>query len=159
MNTPKKCPKCGDPLKDGWDNVYQCGSVFYTEGPMAGRFEGRQWCVKLQRDQLAERVRQLESVVTDPHALWSNWLRGDIQLPAGIGDIRECAEKMKRFRSRWLALHKRMMEMENEAERASERVKRLEQASDKMADAYEEILFDRHDASILEEYRKVRGEK
>lgn len=148
MNTPEKCPKCGDPLKDGWDNVYQCGSAFYTEGAMAGRFEERQSCVRLQRDQLATNLSALESayaecaeklyraeqrehdlrrrledmrkqrdafqsVATDPHALWSNWLRGDIQLPAGIGDIRECSEKMKRFRSRWLAVHQELRKAED----------------------------------------------
>lgn len=39
----------------------------------------------------------------------------------------------------------------------AERVRRLEEAADAMAKAYEEIIFDRHDAAILESYRKVRG--
>lgn len=40
-----------------------------------------------------------------------------------------------------------------------ERVKRLEEVADIMANAYEEILCDNHDARILENYRKVRSEK
>lgn len=133
MNTPEKCPKCHAPVQPCLNAVviqFQCGSMV-DAGDCTWHGETTQ-CIVRQRDQLAERVKRLESVVTDPHALWSNWLRGDIQLPAGIGDIRECAEKMKRFRSRWLAAHKRMMEMENEAERASERVKRLEEAGRKL---------------------------
>jgi len=44
-------------------------------------------------------------------------------------------------------------------DRLAERVKRLEESADAMAKAYEEIIFDRHDAEILESYRKVRGDK
>jgi hypothetical protein len=93
----------------------------------------------VERDQLAERVKRLESVVTDPHALWSNWLRGDIQLPAGIGDIRECSEKMKRFRSRWLAAHQELRRTEDRVERAEERVKQLEDETARWAAAYRDL--------------------
>ena len=61
------CPKCGSPLKDGWDNVFACGSAQYTEGPLSGVFEERPYCWKLQRDQLrtanaalVERVARLQ---------------------------------------------------------------------------------------------------
>lgn len=47
----------------------------------------------------------------------------------------------------------------NQRDQLAERVKRLEEAGDVMAKSYEEIIFDRHDAAILEIYRKVRGEK
>ena len=69
----------------------------------------------IQREvpRLVERVKQLEAVLTDPHALWANWLRGTVKLPAGIGDIRECSEKMKRFRSRWLATHQELRKAED----------------------------------------------
>ena len=96
-------------------------------------------CIVRQRDMLAERVRQLEAVVTDPHALWTNWLRGDIQLPAGIGDIRECSEKMKRFRSRWLSAHQELRRTEDRVERAEERVKQLEDETARWAAAYRDL--------------------
>lgn len=60
QTTPEKCPKCMSPMKDGWDNVYACGTVYFNDGPMAGRVEERQWCVRLQRDQLTQRVKELE---------------------------------------------------------------------------------------------------
>ena len=106
MNTPEKCPKCNAPVQPCLNAVviqFQCGSMV-DAGDGTWHDETTQ-CIVRQRDMLAARVRQLEAVVTDPHALWSNWLRGTVKLPAGIGDIRECAEKMKRFRSRWLAAH------------------------------------------------------
>lgn len=171
MNTPEKCPKCGaNNGGDGWEFVYDCGSYFDDQESFN---ENKGECVLRQRDQLAaeleairaasaalvERVHAAEAVLTSPHALWSNWLRGTVKLPAGIGDIRECSEKMKRFRSRWLAAHQELRKAEGKIERAEERVKRLEEAADTMANAYNEILWDRHDAGILEEYRKVRGEK
>ena len=52
----------------------------------------------LERDLTAarERITRLEeerdaalAVATDPHALWANWLRGTVTLPAGIGDVRQ----------------------------------------------------------------------
>jgi hypothetical protein len=45
---------------------------------------------------LVERVITAELVLSDPHALWANWLRGTVQLPAGIGDIRQANERVKR---------------------------------------------------------------
>lgn len=83
VNTPEKCPKCGQPLRGHW----------FLQ------------CVIDQRDQLTTKLAALKSANA------------------------ECADKMKRYRSRWLAAHKRIMEMENEAERASECVKRLECAA------------------------------
>ena len=44
-----------------------------------------------------ERIKRLEAVVNDPHALWANWLRGDVKLPAGIGDVRQYQERIKRL--------------------------------------------------------------
>jgi hypothetical protein len=41
------------------------------------------------------RIKQLESVINDPHALWANWLRGTVTLPVGIGDVRQYQERIK----------------------------------------------------------------
>ena len=117
MNTPEKCPKCNAPVQPCLNAVviqFQCGSMV-DAGDGTWHDETTQ-CIVRQRDMLAARVRQLEAVVTDPHALWSNWLRGTVKLPAGIGDIRECAEKMKRFRSRWLAAHQELRKAEDRIE-------------------------------------------
>jgi len=38
---------------------------------------------------LKDRIKRLEAVTNDPHALWANWLRGTVPLPAGIGDVRQ----------------------------------------------------------------------
>ena len=43
------------------------------------------------------RVEALKAVTEDPHALWTNWLRGTVKLPAGIGDIRQSEERAKRI--------------------------------------------------------------
>ena len=50
-----------------------------------------------ERDAAEKRVKRLEAVVNDPHALWTNWLRGDVKLPAGIGDVRQYQDRMKRL--------------------------------------------------------------
>lgn len=112
----------------------------------------------IQREvpRLVERVKRLESVVTDPHALWSNWLRGDIQLPAGIGDIRECAEKMKRFRSRWLAAHQELRRTEDMVERAEERVRQLEASLRECTEwIYWESTNDSREATDVECYQRA----
>jgi hypothetical protein len=50
-----------------------------------------------ERDAAEKRVKQLEAVTNDPHALWANWLRGDVKLPVGIGDVREYQDRIKRL--------------------------------------------------------------
>jgi len=56
-------------------------------------------CSKLERELNAanDRIKRLEAVVNDPHALWTNWLRGDVKLPAGIGDVRQYQDHIKRL--------------------------------------------------------------
>jgi hypothetical protein len=44
-----------------------------------------------------ERIKLLEAVTNDPHALWANWLRGTVTLPVGIGDVRQYQERIKRL--------------------------------------------------------------
>ena len=50
-----------------------------------------------ERDAAEKRIKRLEAVVNDPHALWANWLRGDVKLPVGIGDVREYQDRIKRL--------------------------------------------------------------
>jgi hypothetical protein len=44
-----------------------------------------------------ERIKRLEAVTNDPHALWVNWLRGSVTLPVGIGDVRQYQDRIKRL--------------------------------------------------------------
>ena len=50
-----------------------------------------------ERDAAEKRIKRLEAVVNDPHALWANWLRGDVKLPEGIGDVRQYQDRIKRL--------------------------------------------------------------
>ena len=52
---------------------------------------------ELREGELRQRIKQLEAVVNDPHALWANWLRGDVKLPAGIGDVRQYQDRIQRL--------------------------------------------------------------
>jgi hypothetical protein len=44
-----------------------------------------------------ERIKRLEAVTNDPHALWVNWLRGSVTLPVGTGDVSEYQDRIKRL--------------------------------------------------------------
>ena len=50
-----------------------------------------------ERDAAEKRIKRLEAVTKDPHALWTNWLRGDVKLPEGIGDVRQYQDRIKRL--------------------------------------------------------------
>lgn len=52
---------------------------------------------ELREGELRQRIKQLEAVVNDPEALWTNWLRGTVKLPSGIGDVRQYQERIKRL--------------------------------------------------------------
>jgi hypothetical protein len=54
-------------------------------------------CAKMEKEltECDDLIRRLEDVVYDPHALWTNWLRGDVKLPVGIGDVREAQDRIK----------------------------------------------------------------
>ena len=79
------------------------------------------------------RIKLLEAVVNDPHALWVNWLRGDVKLPVGIGDVREYQDRIKQ-------LEEQLMDTKNKHavlvadvvlnEDRADRIKRLEEAFD-----------------------------
>ena len=50
-----------------------------------------------ERDAAEKRIKRLEAVTKDPHALWTNWLRGDVKLPEGIGDVRQYQDRVKQL--------------------------------------------------------------
>ena len=56
-----------------------------------------------ERDAAERRIKRLEAVTNDPHALWTNWLRGDVKLPVGIGDVREYQDRIKRLEDAYAA--------------------------------------------------------
>ena len=59
-------------------------------------------CRRLERELNAanDRIKRLEAVTNDPHALWTNWLRGDVKLPMGIGDVRQYEDRIKQLEDR-----------------------------------------------------------
>ncbi len=90
------CPHCDSPLAvtDTAGNPWYCCGSTKTFRSMS--------C--LDREPLAtklraatERIKLLEAIVNDPHALWANWLRGTVALPAGIGDVRQYQDRIKRL--------------------------------------------------------------
>ncbi len=90
------CPHCDSPLAvtDTAGNPWYCCGSTKTFRSMS--------C--LDREPLAtklraatERIKLLEAVTNDPHALWANWLRGSVALPAGIGDVRQYQDRIKRL--------------------------------------------------------------
>ena len=56
--------------------------------------------LELELNAANDRIKRLEAVVNDPHALWTNWLRGDVKLPAGMGDVRQYQAHIKRLEDR-----------------------------------------------------------
>ena len=48
-------------------------------------------------EEAKQRIKRLEAVTNDPHALWANWLRGSVTLPVGIGDVRQYQDRIKRL--------------------------------------------------------------
>ena len=70
-------------------------------------------CAKMEKEltECDDLIKRLEDVVNDPHALWFNWLRGDVKLPVGIGDVRQYQDRIKR-------LEDRIKQMENCIENA-----------------------------------------
>ena len=42
-------------------------------------------------------IVRLQAITNDPHALWANWLRGDVKPPEGIGDVRQYQDRIKRL--------------------------------------------------------------
>lgn len=64
--------------------------------------------LRLENKRMKDHIKRLEAheaVCSDPEALWSNWLRGTVKLPSGIGDVRQYQERIKQLEeeseSRW----------------------------------------------------------
>ena len=86
-----------------------------------------------EKAKLEDRIKRLDALVTDPSALWINWLRGDVTLPVGIGEVRQYQDRIKR-------LEEELMDTKNKHavlvadvvlnEDRAERIKRLEEAGD-----------------------------
>ena len=113
---PDKCPFCESPImvhggnllrsEDGGFATYECKSsrdVQWSD-PQWSRSGQTEVCrireimlLGRQLNAANERIKRLEAVTNDPHALWANWLRGSVALPVGIGDVREYQERIKRL--------------------------------------------------------------
>ena len=115
-----------------------------------------------ERDAAEKRIKRLEAVTNDPHALWINWLRGNVQLPVGIGDVREYQDRIKRLEDELMdAKNKHAVLVADVVlnEDRAERIKRLEEAGDEMANAYEEICHDSYDQRQIANWRKAKEAK
>jgi hypothetical protein len=57
---------------------------------------------KLERELNAanDLIVRLQAITNDPHALWANWLRGDVKLPEGISDVRQYQDRINRLEDR-----------------------------------------------------------
>ena len=113
---PDKCPFCESPImvhggnllrsEDGGFATYECKSsrdVQWSD-PQWSRSGQTEVCrireimlLGRQLNAANERIKLLEAVTNDPHALWANWLRGTVTLPVGIGDVRQYQERIKRL--------------------------------------------------------------
>ena len=88
-----------------------------------------------ENEQLKERIKRLESVSSDPHALWANWLRGSVTLPEGIGDVREYQERIKMLENLQLQ-EEHLSEIERENKRLKEQNKRQNELIDSLREMY-----------------------
>ena len=115
MNTPEKCPKCGANNGGvGWEFVYDCGSFIDKRGELN---EDEKTCVKAQRDQLAERVGELEAWKESAMAVERQWDPNQLATMLG-GKIGESQRAVIQWKVPILV----------------QRVKRLEDAGDSMED-------------------------
>jgi hypothetical protein len=107
------CPFCTAEPKGDWGTSdtpwFTCGTMIHRE--RRSRADQTDQCVeaelKLVTSKLCEAVAEiaslkeqvtvLKAVVEDPQALWLNWQRETVRLPAGIGDIRQSEERAKRM--------------------------------------------------------------
>ena len=112
MSAPDKCPECQGETTITADGYIKHVGVRYYD-------QDYRFCLERQRDQLAARVKELEPfklVCENPAALWANWLRGTVALPAGIGDVRERDARIKELeaeRDTWRAYAGRLEEAGN----------------------------------------------
>jgi len=107
--TKMVCPFCDAEPKPEWAESstpwFSCGTMVLRYD--IGREDQTEQCANAERKRLilelttlrnanaalVDQVKALKAVVEDPHALWANWLRGTVNLPSGIGDIRQSEVK------------------------------------------------------------------
>ena len=81
----------------GFANIWRVGCDIERELNSANTIIRQQQLLDEENLRLQDRIKRLEAVTNDPHALWANWLRGTVTLPVGIGDVREYQERIKRL--------------------------------------------------------------
>ena len=86
-----------------------------------------------ENKRLKDRIKRLEAVINDPHALWVNWLRGSVTLPVGIGDVRQYQDRIKRLEEDLMDAKNKYAAMVSDValyEDRGERIKQLETEND-----------------------------
>lgn len=93
MTPTNKCPRCGSGPYGGTSHYsrFECRTILWDDGTL--RLESHQCRI----NQLTTKLATLEFAYA------------------------ECSEKMKRFRSRWLAAHQELRKAEDKIERAEQR--------------------------------------
>jgi hypothetical protein len=92
--------------------------------------------LKKENDALKDRIKRLEAVTNDPHALWANWLLGTVALPDGIGDVRQYQARIKRLEDRidlLMSANADVARIAGERDKAEKRVLYLETALRRIA--------------------------
>lgn len=83
-------------LPSACSNFFECSTVEYQQGwPERAALELD--AIRTANKALVEQLAAHKAVVEDPAALWANWMRGTVKLPAGIGDVRQHQERVKRL--------------------------------------------------------------
>ena len=147
MNTPEKCPKCGDEFlqmeADDWgDRVvnyarFMCETTVYEDTKL--RLQGH-FCIIKERDQLAERVRELEAWKESAMAVEREW--DPNQLATMLGG--QPGESQRAV-------------IQREVPKLMERLKRLEKAGDWMANAAERYGIPYH-SHAPDVWREAKGQ-
>jgi len=96
-DTPRMHSALMDAPDAGFAKIWQVGCDIELELNEANAIIRQQQLLEEENLRLQERIKLLESVTNNPHALWANWLRGSVTLPVGIGDVRQYQERIKRL--------------------------------------------------------------
>ena len=122
-----KCPFCGAEKQqenNQW-NEFRCWTVIHINQLAVVSRSTR--CVGCELTTLHTRVKELEAVVNEPEALWANWLRGPVKLPAGIGDVTKHQKHIAELENR---LRAKFDKSEEDSKHYQERIQRLVEAGD-----------------------------
>ena len=96
-DTPRMQSALLDHPDAGFAKIWQVGCDIERELHAANAIIRQQQLLEEENLRLQDRIKRLEAVTNDPHALWANWLRGSVALPVGIGDVREYQDRIKRL--------------------------------------------------------------